>query len=179
MVYPVVVILCLLWGGWRGWRRGFVYQLASVLAVAFGIVAARLLGPGATEWLEGYFPHSDSPIAAYTYTVLGAGVAFVVVYALISLLAIILRGIMKVIHLGALNSIAGAALGIAKWVVLLSVILNVILALKPSSKLADYCDDDDGNIVELVMDAAPALMGIDGPDELEHQRRMEEAMQYN
>ena len=40
-----------------------------------------------------------------------------------------------------------------------------------------YCNDGDGNVVELVMSVAPALFGTESPDELEHYHRLQKAKQ--
>ena len=84
---------------------------------------------------------------------------------------------MQLIHTGAVNSIIGAAFCACKWTVILSVVFNLWLAFKPDCGLLKYCDAGDGNVVELVMQVAPALFGTESPDDLEHYRRLEQGKQ--
>ena len=172
----IILIGVLLYAIWRGWRTGFVHQLAGVLGIGFGIVAARIFCSPVSEWLLNASPSLGEGFAGeYKVKMLSGAIVFAIAYTLIYALAALLRSAMSLLRVGALNSIAGAAFSLLKWVMIMSVIYNVILSVFPRSDLGAYCDDGDGNIVELVMCAAPAVMGIPGPDELDHRRRMEEA----
>lgn len=183
MIYPLLLIIVLILALWRGWRKGFTYQLASLLGLAFGFVAARLLGDSMSEMLEPLIPAPESfapepfgtPLRNYTEHTAGASAVFVLVYIGFRMLGTVLNSAMQLLHTGAINSIAGAALNFGKWVLIMSVIFNLWLIIKPDCGLLKYYNDGDGNVVELVMEAAPALFGIPGPDELEHIRRMRQA----
>lgn len=175
-MYPLIIILVLALAVWRGWSRGLLHQLATLLGLAFGIVFVRIFGSDVSLWLQETCPQLGRGVfPEYTYSMVAAAIVFGVVYMLFSLLATVLNSALCIFRLGALNSIAGAAFSLMKWVVALSVILNLWLGLSPDSRLADYCDDGDGNVVELVMAVSPALFGTESPDDLEHRRQQEEA----
>ncbi len=176
MAYMLILIIVFVYAIWRGWRTGLVHQLAGVLGIGFGVVFARMFYAPVGEWLISKYPSLAEGFAAeYKVQMLSAALIFVAVYAVLSLIAGVLRSAMSLLHVGALNSMAGAAFSLLKWVMIMSIVYNVILAIAPKCSLANYCDDGDGNLVEVVMSAAPALMGTQGPDELDHMRRMDEA----
>lgn len=175
-MFPLIIIVVLILAAWRGWYRGLLHQLASLMGLAFGIVFSRIFCADVSAWLVEHCPHLGEGIfPEYTYSMISVALVFGAVYLLFSLLATVLNSALSILHLGALNSIAGAVFSILKWVLMISVALNLWLSINPDSKLADYCDDGDGNIVELVMAVAPALTGTESPDDLEHRRRQEEA----
>jgi len=176
MVYMLILIAVLVYAVWRGWRTGLIHQLAGVLGMAFGIVAARMFYTQVGEWLLGEWPRLGDGFAhEYKVRILSAALIFAAVYMAFSLMAAVLRSALSLLHAGALNAIAGAAVSLMKWVVVMSVMYNVLLALSPEGDLAGFCDDGDGNLVELVMSVAPALMDTGCPDDLEHERKLEEA----
>lgn len=182
MAFMIALIIVLLWSVWRGWRTGLLHQLAGVLGIAFGVVAARLLYPGVSLWLEDTFPVLSHGFAhEYKLCMLSMALVFGVVYLSFSLLAGVLRSALSVLQVGALNSVAGAGFSFLKWVMVMSVAYNVLLAVSPTCALADFCDDGDGNVVELVMGAAPFVVGVAGPDRLLHERQLDEAkaISYN
>lgn len=144
--------------------------------MSFGIVFARIFCAPVSQWVMAHFPSVGEGFAGeYKVHILASALIFAIVFLAFKLGAGILKSALSVLHVGVLNSLAGAAFSLLKWVMIMSLIYNVFLAIFPTGRLADYCDDGDGNLVELVMSAAPALIGTCGPDELEHMRRMEEA----
>lgn len=180
MGFMLALIIVLIYAVWRGWRTGFIHQVAGVLGIAFGIVAARLLADPIGEWLVSLHPGLDNGfLGPYRVKILAMALVFAAFYFACTLLGSVLRSALSLLHAGALNSICGSAFSLLKWVMIMSVTYNVILALKPDSDLAAFCDDGDSNLVEAVMELAPALAGTDGPDELLYRRQQEQARQIS
>lgn len=176
MPYMLLLIAVLVYAVWRGWRTGLIHQIAGVLGIAFGVVMARVFCAPVGEWLVDKIPSLAEGFASgYKVHMLAAALVFGAVYVAFGIVAGVFRSALSLLHVGALNAMAGAAFSLLKWVMIMSVVYNLILAVHPTGTLADYCDDGDGNLVELVMNAAPALMGTQCPDDLEHMRRLEEA----
>lgn len=185
MIYPLILIAVLLLAIWRGWRRGMVRQLASLLGLAFGFVAARMFYVQAAGLMDPFFPGPErfaeapfgEPLRYYTLYMVSATAVFMVAYALLRLLGTVLESAMQLIDTGAINSILGAGFSFCKWVVVMSVAFNLWLVVKPDCGLLRYCNDGDGNVVELVMCVAPALFGTESPAELEHYNCLRRARQ--
>ncbi|MCM1005944.1 MAG: CvpA family protein [Prevotella sp.] len=187
MIFHLIVIVVLLLAVWHGWRRGVAKQLASLLGLAFGFVAARIFYTQAADMLDPMVPAAEkfapepfgSWMREYTGYIVGASVIFIVVYILISLLGSVLANALRVIHTGALNSLLGAVFCFGKWVLLLSIGLNLILVVNPDGTLMKSYTDGDGNVVELVMKVSPEVLGIPGPDEVKYRQQMQEARELD
>lgn len=184
MIYPLILILVLLLAVWRGWRKGMIYQVASLLGLGFGIVAARMFADAAMPVAEIFIPAEKSEDSAdsilmrdYLTATLAAALVFSFVYLAFRLFAGLLNSALKLLHMGAVNSILGAAFNLCKWVLIMSIVLNLWLGLNPDSGLLKPCTDGDGNIVELVMGVAPAMLDTESPEELEYAIRIEQARQ--
>lgn len=185
MIYPLIIIILLTFAAWRGWERGMLNQIASLLGLAFGFVTARLFYEPMSEVIDPMFPGPETfadepfgtPLRRYTLYIVSASAVFIITYMVFTLIGSVLSRAMQLIHTGAVNSILGAALCFCKWLVLLSIILNLMLVAKPEGALAKYCNDGDGNVVELVMNVAPALFNTESPAELNHYKRLQQAKQ--
>lgn len=176
MGFMIFLIGVLLFAVWRGWRTGLLHQLAGVLGIGFGIVVARIFCPDVSIWLQEHYPSlAEGFLAEYKTRIIAQTLLFGGTYLAFALLTAVLKSAMSLLKVGALNSIAGSAFSLMKWMTVMSIFYNAILAMFPNGALANYCDDGDGNMVEVVMAVAPMLLGTPGPDELLHQRQMEEA----
>lgn len=183
MFYQLILIAVLLVAIFHGWRRGMAKQLASLLGLAFGFVCARLFYEPAADMLDPLIPAADSfapdpfgePMRRYTAYMVGASLVFALVYMVFRLMGGVLAKALNILHTGAINSIMGAAFNLAKWVLIMSIIFNLWLIIRPNCELRKFCDYGDGNLVELVMNAAPMMLGTESPSDLEHYHQMEEA----
>lgn len=174
--YHLVLICVAVAGIWRGYRKGLVHQLAGVLGIGFGIVASRLFSGMLAEWLIERYPGIGiSWCPDFVYGALASAIVFGVAFMACRLAAGVLRSAMQFIHVGALNSLLGAVFGLLKYLLIVSIVFNLILCFDKDSELLSMHDDNDGNMVELVLDLAPALLGTPSPGDLEHESQLREA----
>jgi uncharacterized membrane protein required for colicin V production len=119
MVWPDIVIAAFaLIAALRGWKRGFVSELAGFVALALGLWSGYRYN-GAFDRNIGAITHLG-PGSAH---VLGMAAMAFIVYAVLFIASLLLGRIAKLPILGTGNAIAGAALGIIKaclvtWAVL-------------------------------------------------------------
>lgn len=102
----------------KGFKRGFVSELAGAVALAIAVIAA-ILYPGTLDDLAENITHAGMGSAH----VIGMIAFAVAVYLAVMALSWLLRGIAKLPVIGIGNSIAGAAVGVGKalfgaWAVL-------------------------------------------------------------
>lgn len=102
-----------------GVRRGFVKEAVMLVAIAMGVFVARLFSSPMSALLQehlGATPRVAQPLSYFVVMVVFVGGMYI--------LAWMLTKILKAIKLGTLNRIFGAILGVLKWVLILSVVLN-------------------------------------------------------
>jgi uncharacterized membrane protein required for colicin V production len=123
MGWPDIAIGCLvLFGAWRGWRRGLIRELTGIVALGAGVTAAFSY-PG--MW--------DDAVAAHTH--LGSGPAHVVgllcyaglAYGIVSATGRVFGRVARLPVIGTANAGLGAIVGIAQASVLLWGALYVAL----------------------------------------------------
>ncbi len=110
--------------------------------------------------LYDWFPAVASrPGGVYFFSLLAAGGIFTGIYLLCLQLTAILRSAMSIFGVGILDSLFGAAYGLIKNLVFLSLLLNLVVSLYPGSSLVHDCRADDGNLTGVVMELGPEVAG--------------------
>lgn len=160
----------------RGFRKGMVKQTSAVLGFAFGVVSSQVLRGGMEDWFAGVLPMGDDAWnAVFVCGIATSCVIYGIVFFGFDLFSRPLRFLLKPFGTGALNSILGAAFNAVQWFMIMSLFCNVILCLNPDSPLLDKVASDDGNIMEITLLFAPALLGGEDASELAHRRQLREA----
>jgi membrane protein required for colicin V production len=112
----IVLIIILGASAWKGFRRGFFIEVASLLGLVLGIWAGIHL--------------SDRVIDALDLEVKGAAAAFLITFGLVLALVVLLGHLLtKAIDLANLsipNKLAGIAFGVVRSAFTLSIALNLL-----------------------------------------------------
>lgn len=175
-IYHILVLVVGLVGMFRGFHKGLLRQMSGVLGFVFGIVAARAFGPDLTESMGGWVPQYYHPVAkTFFLSIIANGVIWVVVISVFSSLASILNKILGLIPTGIVNSIAGAAFSLMKYLMFLSILFDLALSRPFDSPLMHCVRHDDGNLVNAVASLAPGLLGTMTVGEYVHQVQLWEA----
>ena len=113
-----LLLLPLLVGLVRGLMRGFITELIAIVAVIAGVVGARLWGVVFSAWIlhQTQWPAGVCDVIAYTLLFLGIAIV-------LNLLGRLLSKLLRAIHLGFLNRLGGGLFGIAKWALVVLVVV--------------------------------------------------------
>lgn len=138
-IIDIIILALVLLGVVMGFRSGFIKQLAALIGLVVGLVAAKML----------YVTVGDKLAYLVANNALFAHIAaFVMIWLLVpvifSIVAELLTKLLEFIYLGWLNRLLGAALGGMKWVLFISV---AICAL-------EYFDSDNKMIEKKVKESS-------------------------
>lgn len=176
MIYTLIVLvvgaLSVVWG----FRRGLGRQTSSIVAIAFGLVSARLLAPGLQQVLYGAFDSLRGAVEEqFIYETLSASIVFVTVYGVFRA---IISFIDRVIGQGEktlIGNLGGALFATFKHLVMLSVLLNLMVGIDIDSKLMKQAQADDGNVVREILLLFPSLTGGSDVEDLALKIQLREA----
>lgn len=118
------LIIPLALGMWKGWKRGFVFELAMLIGLVLGLYLAFKM----SSLLEGAMAKVIDAQGTMLYGITFF-VIFIAVILLMVLLAKFIEGILKAGQLSSLNQVAGAGFGLIKWALVVSVVLSVFRPL--------------------------------------------------
>lgn len=144
----ILIIAAVAVGGVIGYSRGIIAQIGSVAAIIGAIIFARMAG----DTFTGLVGSEDSAMAP----VVGYGIAFLVAYLAIWLLARLLKITVSTLHLGIIDRVGGAIFKALQWALLLSVALNLYLLTTDNT---DELRHPKRPIIKAAIDLAPATLG--------------------
>lgn len=112
----LILLIVLVAAAWKGFRRGFIIELASLLGLVLGIWAGIHL--------------SERVVVSLDLEVESAAFAFLITFALVLVVVVLIgHGLTKLIDLASLsvpNKIAGVAFGVLRSAFTLSIALNLL-----------------------------------------------------
>lgn len=123
-VLDIILTIPLLWGAFQGFRRGFIIEIATLLALVLGVWGAIHF----SHLLADFLSESLGWESRYLPTV-AFGITFIGILFLVILVGSLVSKAVKLVALGIPNRIAGAAFSLAKYVLLLSVLIFLFEAL--------------------------------------------------
>ena len=119
-ILDIIFIIPLAYGCIQGIRHGFVKEIGSFIAIIIGIYLARFWSESLSkiiiEWID--ISPQVSLIIAYI-------IAFIIGTLGIHLLAYLLSKFLDLVKIAWINKTIGALFGTFKWILILSLILNI------------------------------------------------------
>ncbi len=115
----------LAYGAYKGFQKGFVFEIAILMALILGVMGGVKLSEKASVWLSSHWDiHSQMlPFISFLFV-------FILILVLVILFAKLLEGMLKATGLSVVNQIAGAVLGLLKWTLVISLIMHVFTPLQ-------------------------------------------------
>lgn len=117
----IFLLVGLGFGAVAGWRKGFLLTLAGLVSVLLGILVAIHFSDYTESFLarHGFAGQKWIGVIAFVVTFVGVILAM-------DLLAKVLTKVANLTPLGLVNNVLGAALGILKSILILSIALNLL-----------------------------------------------------
>lgn len=126
----LIIIVILLLGAIRGYQKGFFHEVATLAGLIAGVFIAILASNLVGGMAERLVDWNIQVVKVVTFIIV-----FVVVAWFIRMLGTLLTNLFKALMLGFINRLAGFAIGILKWALILAVILMVVEFFDPGNRL--------------------------------------------
>lgn len=158
----ITILVLVVLGIIIGWMKGLVSQVSSICGIVLGLIACNLFGSWATDVLKLIIPEAAKwPAASVTVSATAHIVLFVVVFLSVLLAGTLIRSIVTSLHLGIIDKVGGAAFCSFKYLLYLSIVLNLWYIVKPQSDTFATTHSMNNKPFELVMDMAPFTLGAE------------------
>lgn len=116
----IVIIIPLLWGAYKGFTKGLIVEVASIAALLLGIYGALHF----SDFMAKIFIEKFGMNSEYT-PVISFGVTFLIIVALVFIISKLVNKLAEKVALSMVNKVLGAAFGIAKFTIILSVVFII------------------------------------------------------
>ena len=120
----IIILLFLLWGAYRGFSKGLIIEVASLLGLGLGVYVAIKYSSYTVGILVDFLNISSRYISY-----IALAVTFVLVAIVVYIIGKLLTKLIDIISLGLINKLLGTILGIAKYFVIVCVLLMIVDAL--------------------------------------------------
>jgi membrane protein required for colicin V production len=126
----VFLLVPLAYGAWRGFKKGLIIEVFTLLAIVVGIYMAVHFSDLVSNKINDNVgeEYSSTPAIAFTLTFLAVG-------ALIYFGGVALEKVIKVVNLSIVNRLLGLLFGTIKALYLLSILLVTYQSYDPEEKL--------------------------------------------
>ena len=120
----ILIALPLVWGLYKGFRKGFIIEVATLAALIAGIFGAIRFSDQAAIMIREQWEIDDRymPILAFAVT-------FIIIVILVNLIGKMIEKVVDMVSLGFINKLAGALFRALKVAFVISVIFSMLQSL--------------------------------------------------
>lgn len=117
----IILLVPVIWFVYQGFRKGFVIEFASLLALILGIYAALYFSGYAADFLINNLNLSSKYVPVFSFII-----TFIVIVFIVYSIGKLLEKVINLVALGFVNKVAGGVFGLLKGAVLISIVLMII-----------------------------------------------------
>lgn len=148
----IIIIIPFLWAAWKGFSKGFIIELCTLMALVLGIYGAIKFSDIIADYLIKNF-NTDTemmPLIAFAITFIG-------IVILVHLFGRLLEGVIKMAALGLVNKIAGALFSIAKYALIISTLIYLSQGFFENSDILPEDWKKESLLYEPLAELAPTI----------------------
>ncbi|MBI5542085.1 MAG: CvpA family protein [Bacteroidia bacterium] len=117
----LVLIIPILWFGYKGFTKGFIIEIASLAALMLGLYGGIIFSGFVAGYISKWFEIKSDYVPLISFSV-----TFLIIVIIVFLVAKGVDKLVKSAALGIPNKLAGAVVGAAKTIVIISVLLLLV-----------------------------------------------------
>jgi len=115
-----IILIPIVWLCIRGFQKGLIIELASLIGIILGIIAAYYFAGNVQNLIKDHFSFSEHTTRIIAYIAI-----FLAVMIIVYLIGKMLEGLIDIVAMGWLNKLLGAIVGLAKGIVVVCIILYI------------------------------------------------------
>lgn len=120
MTTNIILAIPLIWGFYKGFKKGLIVELASILAIILGVYACSKLSDVVANYLGA---NIHTHLSSLYLSIISVAIVFIGILILVFFLAKRIQKLAEALFLGMANRILGGLFGAFKWAFLISVFL--------------------------------------------------------
>jgi len=120
-VWDFVVLIILLAGSYRGFQKGLLMAVVSLVSLVAGLICAVAWTPALMPYLS-----ERTDLSSEILSVLAFLIIFIAIVVALNIAGRLIKIVIDLTPIGAIDGLGGALLGLLKWALGLSIILWVL-----------------------------------------------------
>ena len=142
-----------------GFRSGLLKQVGSLGGLVAGIVLCRLGSAWLSAVIAGHEANGDPSAPTYTDIVLAHLILFIAGFCCVKTVDHFCRQLTHALSLGIVDRLGGVVFCLFEWMLVLSLILNLWLIVKPQTSIAAMSTLANGHAAPAIVALAPKVLG--------------------
>lgn len=167
--FDIILIVPMLWGGFKGFKKGLIIEIASLLALLLGVWGGVKFSSYSAEYLGELFNISEQLMPLISFAV-----TFVIIVILVFLLAKLIQKLIKAVSLSTINQLAGMLFGALKFTFIISIVLTLINNINAEIEFITPEARNESLLYNPVSSIAPSV--IPGLEEINLTKAAEDAV---
>jgi membrane protein required for colicin V production len=151
-VVDIVILLCLGWGAYKGFKKGFIIQSFVILALVFAIWGGFAFAGKMEPFMQNHFQMGQLACSVISFVII-----FLLILILVYTSGYLFTKIADAITLGMINRLAGAIFGIFANALILSVLIVLFNRVNDQKHFIDPETLEKTYLYAPVGKAAPAV----------------------
>lgn len=119
--FDVIIIIPLLWAAYKGFKKGLIIEVASLVALFLGVWGGAKFSAVSASYLGEMFNISEQIMPLLSFAV-----TFILIVIAVFFIAKMLQKVVKAVSLSTINKITGSAFGILKFTLIIGIVLNIV-----------------------------------------------------
>ena len=124
----IIFMVPLIWAGFRGFKKGLIIEVSALIAFGFGIWGGIHFSDFVAELLSNSIESKYVPLVSFAIT-------FILIVAAVFVLGKMLEKAVNLVQLKLVNKVTGAVFGVAKIVLVISVLLVIVNSFDQKSNI--------------------------------------------
>lgn len=149
----IILGILLLLAAIRGFKKGFIIEVASLLALVLGIWGAILFSKTMASYISATFNYQTDYLGLISFVL-----TFILIVVVIHILGNVLDKVVKALALGFLNQIAGLLFGVIKAALILSIILILFDKIDENAEIIPKEDKEQSRVYEPLKELVPTVL---------------------
>ncbi len=151
----IILAIPLIWGMYRGFSRGFILEICTLMALILGVYGAAMFGERAGDYLEQNY-NTDPQMSL----IIAFAALFILIVVAVFIFGKVLEGVVKMVALGLVNKLFGLLFGGLKFALIISGILYILNGIPGTKSLIPVSWKADSYLYEPLAQFAPTIYPI-------------------
>lgn len=147
-----ILIIPLILGFVFGISRGFIREIFSILGIFAGIWGGKILTPAVSDFLSNHLSMNHYATKPLAFVLL-----FLAIFMLFLILNRFLEKLVQSVALGGLNKLMGGVLGLVKYAIIVSLVLNIFHAVNLRVEILGASKIESSSLYKPMLNFGPQL----------------------
>ena len=148
----IFLLLCLGWGAYKGFRKGFILQSTVILAIVLAIWGGFAFAGKLEPFIRSHFQMNEIAVHIVTFVVV-----FLLIFIAVYTSGFLVSKVADVVTLGLINRLSGAVFGILANALILSTLIMLFNRVNDKKQLINSEAIEKSYLYKPMEKVAPAI----------------------